>query len=126
MATIASPSRVTTIVIWVLRILLAALFLMAAFMKLSGQPMMVEEFGAIGLGQGFRYLTGILELIGSIALLVPAISIFCAVLLLCVDIGAFVTQAVILHGDVIHTIVIAALLLVLIYLQRDRLAALRR
>ncbi len=126
MATTASPSRVTTIVIWVLRVLLAALFLMAAFMKLSGQPMMVEEFGTIGLGQGFRYLTGILELIGGIALLVPAVSVFGAVLLLCVDVGAFVTQAVILHGDVIHTIVIAALLLVLIYLQRDRLAALRR
>ncbi len=126
MATIASPSRVTTIVIWVLRVLLAALFLMAAFMKLSGQPMMVEEFGTIGLGQGFRYLTGILELIGGIAVLVPAVSVFGALLLLCVDLGAFVTQAFVLHGDVIHTIVIALLLLVLIYLQRGRLAALKR
>ncbi|SHG72621.1 DoxX-like family protein [Kaistia soli DSM 19436] len=123
MATLAAPSRVTTIVIWILRILLAALFLFAAFMKLSGQTMMVEEFGMIGLGQWFRYLTGLLELIGGIALLVPAVSVLGAVLLLCVDAGAFLAQAFVLHGDVVHTIVIAALLLVLIYLQRERLKA---
>ncbi|MBZ9936724.1 DoxX family protein [Mesorhizobium sp. BR1-1-16] len=123
MAAMSAPSRVMTIVIWVLCVLLAALFLMAAFMKLSGQPTMVEEFGVIGLGQWFRYLTGLLELIGSIALLVPAVSVLGAVLLLCIDIGAFITQAFVLHGDVVHTIVIAALLLVVIYLQRERLKA---
>ncbi|MBN9016656.1 MAG: DoxX family protein [Rhizobiales bacterium] len=117
------PSRLVTILVWILRIVLAALFLMAAFMKLSGQQMMVDEFGVIGLGQWFRYLTGLLELVGAIALLVPAVSAVGAVLLLCVDVGAFFAQAFVLHGDMIHTIVIAVLLVLLIYLQRDRLAA---
>ena len=117
------PSRLVTILVWILRIVLAALFLMAAFMKLSGQQMMVDEFGVIGLGQWFRYLTGLLELVGAIALLVPAVSAVGAGLLLCVDVGAFFAQAFVLHGDMIHTIVIAVLLVLLIYLQRDRLAA---
>lgn len=121
MAGTAAQSRVTSIAIWVLRILLAALFLFAAYMKLTSQPMMVDEFGVIGLGQWFRYLTGLLELVGGIAVLVPAVSVFGAILLLCVDIGAFVTQAFVLHGDVVHTIVIALLLVLLIYLQRGRL-----
>ncbi len=124
MASLAAPSRVTTIVVWLLRLVLAALFLFAAFMKLSSQQMMVDEFAVIGLGQWFRYVTGLLELVGAIALLVPSVSVLGAVLLLCVDLGALVAQAFVLHGDVIHTIVIAVLLLVVIYLQRDRLKAL--
>jgi putative oxidoreductase len=122
MTALALPaSRSKTITLWVLRILIAALFLFAGFMKLSGQPMMVEEFGTIGLGQWFRYFTGGLELAGAIAILLPSISVFGAIVLLAVDAGAFVTQIAILHGDWIHTIVIGAILGAAIYLQRHRL-----
>jgi uncharacterized membrane protein YphA (DoxX/SURF4 family) len=110
-----------TILLWVLRILIAALFLFAAYAKLSGQPMMVEEFGKVGLGQWFRYFTGAMEVVGALLLLVPRSSPLGAVVLLLVDVGAFVAQLAILHGDVIHTIVIGAVLVALIYLQRDRL-----
>ena len=41
---IATPSGTTTVVLWVGRILMAALFLFAAFAKLSGQQRMVEGF----------------------------------------------------------------------------------
>jgi len=112
--------KVTASVIglWGLRILMAALFFGAAFMKLSSQPQMVEEFESVGLGQWFRYLTGALELIGAIGLIVPRSSAFAAVLLLMVDAGAFVAQVTILHMDWIHTIVIGVILGALIYLQR--------
>jgi putative oxidoreductase len=113
-------SRSMTIVLWILRILMAALFLFASYMKLSGNPMMVDEFNTIGLGQWFRYLTGVLELAGGIAILVPSVSVFAALVLLAVDAGAFVTQIAVLHGDWIHTVVIGAILASLIYLQRDR------
>jgi uncharacterized membrane protein YphA (DoxX/SURF4 family) len=109
------------IVVWVLRVLVAALFLFAAVMKLSGQPMMVQEFDTVGLGQWFRYFTGVLEFIGAIATLVPAISPLGAVLLLAVDAGAFVAQIAVIHMDWIHTIVIGIVILALIYLQRDQL-----
>ena len=36
-----------------------------------GFPMLVEEFDKIGLGQGFRYVTGVVEIIGAIAILAP-------------------------------------------------------
>ena len=113
-------SRSKTIALWILRILMAALFLFASYMKLSGNPMMVEEFNTIGLGQWFRYLTGALELAGGIAILVPSVSVFAAIVLLAVDIGAFITQVAVLHGDWIHTVVIGAILASVIYLQRDR------
>jgi putative oxidoreductase len=48
---IDQPSRTTTIVLWVLRLLMAALFLFAAFAKLTSQPQMVEGFGLLPVGQ---------------------------------------------------------------------------
>lgn len=117
-----TKSRLPLIALWVLRILAAALFIFAGAMKLSSQPMMVASFDAVGLGQWFRYLTGSLELIGGLAVLVPRISVLGASLLLIVDIGAFVAQLTILHQDVIHTMVIAILLGLIIYLQRDKLS----
>jgi putative oxidoreductase len=113
-------SRGKTIVLWILRILMAALFLFASYMKLSGNPMMVDEFNTIGLGQWFRYLTGALELAGGVAILVPSVLVFAAVVLLAVDVGAFITQIAVLHGDWIHTVVIGAILGAVVYLQRDR------
>ena len=109
--------------IWVLRILSAAIFIPAAAMKLSGQPMMIAEFDTIGLGQWFRYVTGILELAGGIAVLVPRFSALGALLLLAVDVGAFVAQISILHMDWIHTIVIGAILAATFYVQRSSIKA---
>jgi uncharacterized membrane protein YphA (DoxX/SURF4 family) len=118
-----AASRGKTIGLWVLRLLLAALFLFAGLMKLSGQDLMVQEFDVIGLGQWLRYFTGILELVGAIALLVPSVSAFGALILLAVDVGAFFAQLLILHQDVIHTLVIGLLLAGLVYLQRQQILA---
>jgi putative oxidoreductase len=112
-----SPAR--SISIWVLRVLVSLLFLAASAMKLTSQPQMVAEFQIVGLGQWFRYLTGSLELIGAVALLIPRSSIIGAVILMLVDIGAFLAQIAILHMDWIHTIIIGALIGLLIYLQRQ-------
>ncbi len=117
------PSRNTTIVLWILRVLMAALFLFAAFAKLTGQPRMVEGFALLPVGQWFRYVVGLLELVGGIAVLVPVVSGLGAVLLLVVDVGAFFAQILFLHEDWIHTIIVGAILVTLIYLQRDQIRA---
>lgn len=122
---VSSGFKIKPIIIWILRILMGAAFIAAAAMKLSGQPMMIEEFEHIGLGQWFRYFTGVLELIGGVAILVPSVSLLGAGLLLLIDLGAFVAQVVVLHVDWIHTIIIAVLLGLLIYLQRDSIKARR-
>jgi putative oxidoreductase len=117
------PSPALKISIWILRGVIGLLFLAAAAMKLTSQAQMVAEFQTVGLGQWFRYLTGSLELVGAVALLVPRSSIVGAVILLLVDIGAFFAQIAILHMDWVHTVVIGAVIGLLIYLQ---LRALRK
>ncbi len=55
---------------WILAVLLALAFTCAGGVKLIGVRPMVQEFAQIGIGQSFRYLTGILEVSGAIGLLV--------------------------------------------------------
>ena len=50
-ATTTSSSLAMTYVLWALRVLMAALFLFAGLAKLSGQEMMVQEFGLLPVGQ---------------------------------------------------------------------------
>lgn len=71
-AAAAAPTRTFKIVSWSLRILAAAAFLAAGGAKLAGVPMMVQIFDHIGIGQWFRFVTGLVEVGGGIALLLPA------------------------------------------------------
>ena len=107
-----------TIVSWVLRLLVAAAFLAAAWLKLSAQPHMVEEFGKIGLGQGFRVATGVIEGAGALLLLYPRAVLAGVAVLLCVDAGALIAQLGPLHGDVKHVFVLGALLAVMGWMSR--------
>jgi hypothetical protein len=78
---------------------------------------MVEGFALLPVGQWFRYVVGLMEVVGGVAVLVPAFSGLGALLLLVVDVGAFFAQILFLHEDWIHTIVIGAILAALVYLQ---------
>ena len=91
-----------------LRVLFGLAFVLAAAFKLTGQQQMVAEFAQVGLGQWFRYLTGVLEVSGALLLIRPPTVFFGAVLLTHVSIGAFLAQLFVLHGDVIHTVVFIA------------------
>jgi putative oxidoreductase len=51
--------RVAIIILWVAQVALAVTFLMAGGSKLVGVPAMVSLFDALGLGQWFRYVTGV-------------------------------------------------------------------
>ena len=110
MSAVAANARYKTIGFWALKIVLAALFLAAAGAKLAGVQQMVDEFKQIGLGQWFRYFTGVTEIIPGILLLAPAASAYAAACLTLVCVGALIAQAFILHGDVIHAIVLAVIL----------------
>jgi putative oxidoreductase len=112
-------SQMQTIITWVLRVVVAALFLFAGFMKLSGAEQMVQEFATVGLGDWFRIFTGSVEIIGALAVLYPRTTGWGALLLLCVDLGAFVAQVTRIHQDWVHTVVIGAVLVALFYLTRD-------
>ena len=104
----SADSKAKVIGLWALKILLAVAFIGFGAMKLVGVPMLVQEFETIGLGQWFRLLTGLIEIGAAVLLLVPSTARFGALAMLCVSIGALLTQAAILHGDIIHTIVLIA------------------
>ena len=120
----APSNRWPAIATWALKGLLALAFLAAATMKLTSQPHMVEEFGKLGLGQGFRFFTGAVEVIGVALLLWPAASFIGGLILLGVCAGAFVAQIGPLHGDLIHVFVLGGLAALAAWLGRP--AGLRR
>jgi len=95
----ATKRRALRVVLWTLQIVAAALFLFSGTLKLSGAPMMVQMFGAIGLGQWFRYFTGGLEVISAVLLLVPSLARFGALALAVTMIGAIVTHLFIIGGN---------------------------
>lgn len=85
-------SRAKNVALWALQILTAAAFFMAGFGALSGQPMMVETFDKIGIGQWFRYVTGTIEVTSAILLLIPRVTPVGAALLICTMVGAVVNH----------------------------------
>ena len=94
-----SPGRTGLITLWIVQIVLAGMFLLAGSSKLFGAPAMVGLFGAIGIGQWFRYVTGLIEVSSAIALLVPAVAVFGALALVATMIGAVTTHLFIVGGS---------------------------
>lgn len=82
------PSRFKTIVAWVLSVILAVGFLGAGGSKLASQPFQVQLFQSLGFPGWFMYVTGILEIAGAIALLIPRYAVVGAGIIICVMVGA--------------------------------------
>lgn len=117
--TSSTPRRWTSISLWAVRALLALAFAAAGTAKLYGVPMLVEEFEHIGLGQWFRYLTGSLEILGAVLIIVPSTVAFGAVLLCCIMIGAIFTHLFVIGGSPIPAIVLLALSGIVAYAKRN-------
>lgn len=94
----ASHGRGANIALWVLQALLALAFLGAASGKLLGKPEMVALYDTIGIGQWFRYVTGLLEASGAILIVVPRTKFLGAALLVMIMVGAVLTHIFILHS----------------------------
>ncbi|CAN7684340.1 DoxX family protein [Variovorax sp. LjRoot84] len=96
-------------IVWGVRILLALAFGAAGLSKLAGVPQMVQVFDAIGFGQWFRYLTGAVEVVGAVLLLVPATGFFGGLLLAATMVGAVATHVVLIGGNPAPAVVLGAL-----------------
>jgi hypothetical protein len=116
-----SESRWQRIGLWVVKGLLAAAFVAAGGAKLAGVPMLVTEFEHIGLGQWFRYLTGTLEVIGAVTILIPAATAFGGLLLSCIMVGATFTHLFVIGGSPLPVLLLLALAFVVAYAHRDQL-----
>lgn len=105
-----TKGRGAFIALWALKGLVALIFFVTGAMKLAGVPMLVENFDKIGLGQGFRYLTGVIEIAGALAVLAPGYALYGVALLGAVCVGAFIARLGPLHGDIVHVLVLAVLI----------------
>jgi hypothetical protein len=79
------------------QVTLALVFVGASWAKLVGKPEMVALFSAVGVGQWFRYVTGILELTGAVLIMVPKTRTAGAALLATIMLGALTAHLFILH-----------------------------
>lgn len=104
---------------------MALVFLLFGANKLSPHGVFwIELFAKIGIGQWFRYSTGILEIICAVFLLVPRTSAIAAALLACTMAGATLAHLMILR-DGYAAFFPAFCLLILIVLASNRRLSLR-
>jgi uncharacterized membrane protein YphA (DoxX/SURF4 family) len=89
--------KIKMIATWVLTVLLALAFFAAGFAKLAGAARMVAQFTTFGYPIWFMYVTGAIEVMSAILILVPRFAAVGAGLIVCVMIGAIV--ALLSHGQ---------------------------
>jgi len=110
---------------WIPQVLLAVLFLISGVTALTGAGDAVQTFDEVGVGQWLRYLTGTLEIAGSVGLLIPRLAGVAALGLAGVMVGALATEIFVLDdGDPITALVPLALAATVVWLRRDQTLAL--
>ena len=115
--------RVALVALWLTQIALAGMFFLAGGLKLAGVPMMVALFDAIGVGQWFRYVTGSIEVVSAVALLVPSWAAFGALLLIPTMVGAVITHLFIVGESPAAAIVALIGSLAIAWARRHQLAS---
>src|SRR6266446_52085 len=96
-------------VLWTVRVVLALAFGAAGTAKLAGAAPMVQIFDLIGIGQWFRYVTGIVEVAGAILLLVPSTGFFGGLLLCVTMLVALAVHMLVIGGSPIPAVVAAVI-----------------
>ena len=104
-----TKSRQDVLITWILRVAVSVVFFLVGSSKFDAGSMWVKLFDQIGLGQWFRYLTGILQIGGAALVLIPRTFLVGIGLLACTMAGAAVVWIVRL-GAAANAIVPAAVL----------------
>jgi putative oxidoreductase len=118
----SQSSKALNITLWVLQILAAAVFVLAGFTKLAGAEIQIAAFEKIGLGQWFRYLTGGLEIVCAILLLIPKATAIGAAMLAATMAGAIITHLFIIGGSPIVPIALLLITLTVTWKRRPNLS----
>ena len=106
-----------------LRILLALAFLAAGGAKLASVPAMVQIFDTLGFGQWFRYVTGVVEIVGAVALLIPAYAVLGAAWLGITMFFGTLAHLFFLHTSPAPALALLALSAVIVTLERGQIRA---
>ena len=113
-----APTGRFKVISWGLRILAAVVFLAAGSAKLAGVPMMVGIFDQIGIGQWFRVVTGLVEVAGAIAIIVPASAAFGGLLLAATMFFGLLTHLFVIGGNPVPAIVLLVITAAVAWLHR--------
>jgi len=117
----AGHSRIGLIALWAVQLALAAMFLLAGGSKLAGAPAMIALFDGVGIGQWFRYVTGLIEVGSAVTLLVPSIAPFGALALVATMTGAVLTHLFIVGGSPMVPAVLLVGSLTVAWVRRDQI-----
>lgn len=86
-------------------------FLAAGGAKLLALDVMVEMFDAIGAGQAFRIVVGVMEIVGAILLIIPGTLFEGVAVLGCLLVGAVYVELMLLDANVAPAAVLLVLLI---------------
>ena len=117
----APRGRTASIALWTVQIALAGMFILAGGSKLLGAPPMVALFNTIGIGQWFRYVTGLIEVGSGVALLIPAVVVFGALALVPTMIGAVITQLFIVKASPVPPAILLFGVVLVLWVRRHEL-----
>jgi putative oxidoreductase len=87
---------IKAIVVWALQVAVGLLFVLVGVLKFV-DPIWVRNFARWGYPDGFYMVVGVLEAVLGVALLVPRLTTYAALLLVVIMAGAAVTHLV--HGE---------------------------
>lgn len=94
---------------WALRVLVALIFIYEGLDKFGTRRLWIRVFAEIGIGQWFRYATGMVEIAGAVLLLVPRATPVAVVMLLCTLVGAFLAHIFIIGVGIPHSVIVGVL-----------------
>jgi putative oxidoreductase len=110
--------------VWILQVVVALAFLAAGAAKLAAAPFMVQLFDQIGIGQWFRIVTGVVEIVGAVSLIHPRLASIGGLWLGFTMFFAVLTHLFVLHTSPAPAVVLGLLNLLIAYLRRDELVRL--
>ncbi|GAA3641768.1 hypothetical protein GCM10022224_000130 [Nonomuraea antimicrobica] len=116
--------RVANVGLWVLQIAVAGFFVMSAMAKFTNAEPAASTFEAIGFGDWFRHLTGVLEVAGAVGLLVPRLAGVAGLAFVGLTVCATLTEAFVSKGGVVMPLVALVLSAVIAWGRRESTARL--
>jgi putative oxidoreductase len=114
-----TTGRVAHVALWVLQVVLAGFFVMSALGKFTGAEPANSTFEAIGWGDWFRHLTGVLEAAGAVGLVVPPLAGLAGLALVALTACAALTEWLVLGGPGVLPLSVLVLCAVIAWGRRD-------
>lgn len=127
-------SKLITVLSWIARLTAAAILLQTLFFKFTGAAESVYIFSAIGIEPWGRFVSGIMELIASVLLFIPAFTVYGALLALGIMTGAILSHIFILgiavQGDggllFIYALIVFGCCSFLVWIKRKKIPFLHK